>query len=1036
MRRRTGPDEGSLYEPTAAFAIRAPLLPVERYAQLSGPPDGDRSAAQDTLVRNAIHAASPALGHALDTASGAEMPPAAASATLRYLIRMSTRPTPFGLFAGVGLGQWGERTSLRIAELPRPTRTRPDMGWLLDWMLALEADPDVRNQARLLANPAAFERDGRVHLSDRGTGGRSGLPDVSVRATGVVRQALALARDPVDRAGLCARLLAVTGASEERIHTLVEELCRVDLLLSDLRPPLTADPVRYAVQRLRSRPATRDAGETLARAAAQLAALDKAPLERNGYPAALRAARAHLRELHAGPDTDADVLQVDCALPLAGRTLNDSVATDAARAVDLLLRLHPAPGGPPHLAAYRRDFLIRYGHERRVPLLEVLDHRFGLGPPELRRTGWPDQGARQPPGRDSLLMELAAGALRDGADEVVLGESELDALSSWTPRPAQLPPSLELSLFLVAADPSSIDRGEYRLLVGPNLGGQAAGRGLGRFADLLGADARELLERVARAEDQLHGDGVSAELVYLPVRHRAANVTIRPPVRRYEIPVGVAAGVPRHRVVAPDRLALLVRDGRLRLWWEDGRCEITVAAGHMLNTTGAPQVCRFLHEVGQDGVTGLCGFAWGQATSLPFLPRVRVGRIVLRPAEWRAPRDRLRDVLRTDDRAAFEVALKDWRNRWRVPRQVYLVAADNRLLLDLEDPEQGELLRADVRRAGGDLVLQEGLPGTADTWLPGPGGRYVNELVVPMVRRSEVPGGPAALQSTDFSPAGEADRMRPPGSDWLFLKLYGPAAGEDRVLSGPVRDLARTLLDDGDADSWFFVRYSDPDPHLRLRLHGEPDRLMARALPRLTVWAAGLIANGLRTKFTVETYEREVERYGGEAGMPLAETIFAADSAAVASLLALLRPDGGPERLDVAVLTTQALLSGLGMDPAASLAWCAVHAPPPRESGAAYRQRKDRLRALLGGGPGAVSAWSLEAATILRRLTDEVAPAGARLAALHSDGEVSLPVDEIARSLVHLNANRLGLDHHLEGLAIGLLRRSLVSLMAAPLPRA
>ncbi len=33
---------------------------------------------------------------------------------LRYLIRMSTRPTPYGLFAGVALGRWGNRTDLSI----------------------------------------------------------------------------------------------------------------------------------------------------------------------------------------------------------------------------------------------------------------------------------------------------------------------------------------------------------------------------------------------------------------------------------------------------------------------------------------------------------------------------------------------------------------------------------------------------------------------------------------------------------------------------------------------------------------------------------------------------------------------------------------------------------------------------------------------------------------------------------------------------------------------------------------------------------
>ena len=39
---------------------------------------------------------------------------------LRYLIRMSNRPTPYGLFAGVALGQWAECTDLALADAPVP----------------------------------------------------------------------------------------------------------------------------------------------------------------------------------------------------------------------------------------------------------------------------------------------------------------------------------------------------------------------------------------------------------------------------------------------------------------------------------------------------------------------------------------------------------------------------------------------------------------------------------------------------------------------------------------------------------------------------------------------------------------------------------------------------------------------------------------------------------------------------------------------------------------------------------------------------
>ena len=52
------------------------------------------------------------------------------------------------------------------------------------------------------------------------------------------------------------------------------------------------------------------------------------------------------------------------------------------------------------------------------------------------------------------------------------------------------------------------------------------------------------------------------------------------------------------------------------------------------------------------------------------------------------------------------------------------------------------------------------------------------------------------------------------------LKLYGPREDEDELLAGPVRELAEAAAEDGLASGWFFLRYGDPDPHLRLRFLG------------------------------------------------------------------------------------------------------------------------------------------------------------------------------------------------------------------------
>src|SRR4051795_4376701 len=60
-----------------------------------------------------------------------------------------------------------------------------------------------------------------------------------------------------------------------------------------------------------------------------------------------------------------------------------------------------------------------------------------------------------------------------------------------------------------------------------------------------------------------------------------------------------------------------------------------------------------------------------------------------------------------------------------------------------------------------------------------------------------------------LAPEHELDEAGPPGSDWLFLKLYVPPARQDGVISGPVRAFADEVTSAGDADLWFFVRYAD-----------------------------------------------------------------------------------------------------------------------------------------------------------------------------------------------------------------------------------
>ncbi|HEY6707952.1 MAG TPA: lantibiotic dehydratase [Actinomycetota bacterium] len=1071
-RSRTPADQsttGPLYQPMDHLVVRAPLLPVEAYQALqgrdgpgsagsgsvgagSGPSRNGHDGSLDPEIRWALAVASPSLLAALDRAGPGDRGSARLEGKLlRYLIRMSTRPTPFGLFAGVGIARWADRADLALAGPPR-TRTRLDMEWLLRLVLQLEADPEVRRHLFLFANTAAFERGDRIHVSERAPAGSSVSGDsASVRATGAVREALVAARHPISYAELAAKLLAaIPNATQERVDQLIAQLCEATLLLTDLRPPLTSpDPAGWVVDRLTAAAFLAEArgsqpigpldggaangwamragveAERLAALAAEAAALDLLG------PAEAEVRHARLAE-RMGLGGARSPVQVDARLDLRGAGLHAAVGEAAAVAAELLLRLTPLPDGPPHLAAYRRAFLRRYGPDRVVALLELLDPRFGLG------SLGPATGPSRPAGsarRNQLLLDLACRALRDRQAVLELDEELVGQLATWVPGPETAPRSLELYVGVAAASVAAIDEGAFQLVVGHGPGVSPAGRNLGRFADLLAPASRAAAVEAnwsAIADgDRAAGVGrpsvVVAELVYLPRRLRQANVVVRAGQHGFELAVGTSAGVPGGRVVPLDELVVGVRDGRLRVWWPVGGAELEVTAGHMLSPAEAPAVCRFLAEVGRDGRAQLGGFSWGAAAGFPFLPRVQVGRVVLRPASWRL------DPAVLD---ATSDSLGRWREEWRVPRHVQLGGGDRRLLLDLDDPAQLGQVR-DALGRGRAVTLHEAIPGPGDAWLPGPGGRYLTELVVPLrlaaPQGSHAPGNrqlshaPAPLVPRDV-------RLRPPGSEWLYVKLYGPREDEDELLAGPVRELAEAAVEDGLASGWFFVRYGDPDPHLRLRFRGEPGRLTGKLLPRLCEWAGELVAAGRCDRFAIDTYEREVERYGGPEGMAAAEELFVADSRCVAGLVGCLRGGLGLDRVGLAVVTVDDLLDALGLDPRRRLEWFGGRVADRRASGPEHRRRKAVLRPLLadprrlGSVPG-----GREVLGLLAERRAALVPIAERLATLAAVGD---RLQGGAPAFVHLNCNRLlGPDPAAERLVMGLLLRTRESLDRAPLPR-
>ncbi|MFD6230094.1 lantibiotic dehydratase [Streptomyces sp. NPDC060232] len=1039
--------------------LRAPALPVDVWRNALDGGDRDRTRARlrdltdDPRVRHGLVAAGSGLldglakldgtdraDRAAGTDSGSKEARRVHSRALRYLTRMSTRPTPFGAFSGVALGTFGDTTTARLGGTALGgAHVRTDMAWLLALVQRLEGDPEVLARLGVCVNGMARPVGDRLVLPSCGVHGDSAdRRAVRVRLTAPLARIRSLAPPaaPAPYATLVTELTAsFPAAGRQRIGAFVTELVGLGVLVTDLRPPVTEPrPEAYVLDRLCA------AGVDHPAVAALREVVGLTGPAAYGDTATLQRLRTVQRALV--PGHKAQPFQVDSALDLTAGTLNRQVADEVAEAVGCLARLNrAAPAGYDHLAAYHQAFMERYGTDALVPVLDLLGAEHGLDAPNgyltpPRAMVMNQHAGEGDPHTDRALLALAADAWRRGADEVELTDEVLRRLlppaAQDTPntrgartddapgRPAC--PGVDAYVQISADSPEAVDRGEWRaVLNGDGLG--EGGRTFGRFFHLLGPDATDRLRAYARAREALEPDVVVAELAYLPANGRGANVAIRPAVHAYEIPVNVAPSGDPERTIGLADVHVGATDEGLRLYSARLGRELVVVQNHMLSPFGAPNVCRFLLEVSRARYATPAGFGWGPVEGAPHLPRVVRGRVVVRPAEWNLyPAGAQASPAAAGPvavpRTADDVA--GWRRTWGVPRHVYLADDDNRLLLDLDHPACVDELLADLRTATGRITLQEALPGPDAVWLrDGSGHGHLSEVVVPLIatpQEAAAQDRPRAPEEIRRRAAPDAHPAHLPGSAWSYLKLYAARDLHDEIAATELPALIEQMREAGaDPDRWFYIRYADPDPHLRIRTRTAPapdsGTAALPALPALFAWGEGLVRRGLAERLEVATYHPEISRYGGPAVYDHLENLFAANSAVSCGLLRLLwDKEPGLEPGAVAVAAVDALYAQWGLDVRERLAVMPRPAEDP-EAREWYRKDRDYLCELLRPWDRRPHPLGRAHHERLTAVLDAQAAAVGRAARAVAEAEAAGTLwgtrDAILASLAHMQVNRL-----------------------------
>ncbi|MFF0573052.1 lantibiotic dehydratase [Streptosporangium saharense] len=932
----------------------------------------------------------------------------------KYLIRMSHRPTPFGLMAGVAPVSFGDGHGFEYRG-PGEKLVQADSEWLLGAVTRWEGLPEVLACLRLVGNDLAAPRGDRLVLAYVRDGANGGVlsrtQELSVRYTPAVRRAMELARRPVPYPELAGELADAFAAPVETVHGMLAQLVEKEFLLTDLRPPSdSADALGHVLGKL-APVAGRDEVRLLRELPGALDDYARMPV--GAGTARLNALTTAMRRVQAAEHP----LQIDLAVDVDAR-LPEIVTRQMAEAATVLWRMSPDPV-PDHLRDYHNAFVERYGYRHAVPLREMLDPERGLGapatylrPPSTRPF---DNRQRHRPERQELLADLAQDAHRTGAAEVVLDEAAVAALTEegvWERPPA----AFDMSVTLLGTSLDAVAAGDFRLVVSNGLGGPQPGAFFGRFLPLLGDTAARLRELHARPE-LVSPETLLAQVRFQPNNSRSGNVSRVPAMTEHQVVVGAFAERGDERVHGIDDLAIVADRERLHVVMAATGREVTPVVGHMLNPYIAqPNAVRFLGEITQVRRWCVRPWEWTGLDRFPHQPRVRHDRTILASARWRLSRA-LRDPALSWPR--WRAELERWRERWSVPDEVEMTNEDQRVALDLTVPLHLRLLWREARKELPPVITER--PGGGEYGTGWCGG-VANEIVVPMVPR---PGSPATTRPPSVTVVSGQPR-HVPGGDWIFAKLYVAEDRQDELLTEQLPVLLGAV--GTDAGRMFFIRYRDPDAHLRVRFHGERAVLNGRVLPRLHDWAARACEAGLIRRLTLDTYEPETVRYGGEKVLDHAERAFAADSEAVLRQLGTLGATGFDPVL-LAAANCLDICRGFA-DGTGWTGWFLDAYPKGAHHPAFQERRADARRLLDVTGPWSALAAEPGGVEILaawRERAPVLAEYGRALRA-QTGGDLEV---QVVTSLLHMHCNRLlGIDAETERSAYAVARGAVAEHLA------
>lgn len=1014
-------------------AMRLPLYTIDFYRDfLKDEVAGLKRMLSDKVFLDALYLASPQLYYAVINTEEAALFDNSRKARklrlslLRYIYRISTRCTPFGLFAGCSVATLGDATDIVMNDIEAfRQHTRLDMQYLFSLADSLRLHPDIKPYLKYTVNTSLYRLgDAYRYVECSYVNNARKFELVSIAVTEYVSRAIeAAAAGNGLSIGDIAALLTGDGVTPEDALTFVGYLVDEQVLVSNLDPKTTGaemeEELMIILADVAAAAASEGNGATAAVVWQYLEAIRQgASAVDNARPGLKMPLYQQLKANAVAFDHPLDekcFIQTDL-IPTSRHAFVDRQVIDAIKkGIDIVTRLSTS-GSNKRMDKFRAAFEHRY-ESRAVPLVEALDIEAGIGYGDHLEDSSGDYSA--------LIQDLAFRPAKGSNGQTTL-DTKLGAF--WTARitaalvnhsPVVEITDEDLASLPAAADKLSStytvmaslykDQQEQDMLYFQGVSGPTAATWLGRFCNG-DQQMKELVEEIVAAEEAQHKDKIVAEITHLPAA-RLGNVLQRPALRKFEIPYLAGSALPKENQLSINDLMLCIREGRMIVFSRQHNKEVLpyLTNSHFYSNGTSLPLYHFLCDMQE--LYGQAGCVLDMRSMQKFfryIPRIVYKNIILKRASWAFSNHEFDALMNVPDEQLL-TAFGAFAAQHGLPEVFCIAQGDNELVINRNSLFSLQVMLNEVKGLGAVVINEVLFHEYASPIRNGKGEQYNNEFLFFFKKEG---AHKAAIPEKRYLHHNRNSVRREflPGSEWVYFNLYTGFKSADKILLH-MQPVIQTCLAKNIIDKSFFIRYHDPRFHLRLRFHltehARHDQLYHELYPVMEA----LKEQQVIWRASVDTYQRELERYGFET-IEYMESIFFHDSMMCMSLIRAVEEEGHEElRWLAGFYAANSFLDAFGLSLEEKKKYAEYMSGQfAKEFGASkehtvildgkFRTYRNRLFSFAGNGPGSV---------LERRLKEIVAERDRAILPLIGMVSTKEGYHKTAYvdSLIHMSVNRL-----------------------------